>query len=171
MMTLENTVPENLFYSLPNLHHVNDNIRRWSDRAQEAGANIQPTLQKIEEIKENMPSLNVYPGERRKNEFRNGIILIYQNKMRRYYLCELIRECTFFAINKLLQDANTKFIPNSTKLIQAKTTHHWLMKQLPAPVPILRKPDEYEDLYLNMENECDNILDEIDRAREKLKLN
>ena len=167
MIGVVNGVREDPFYSMFHLYHVNGNIESWSRKARDVGADIHSTLQKIQEIKDNMPSLNHFPA----GDWRNSIVLIYQNKMRRYYLCELIRECTLQAVHRLLHDAKILHPRNLRIQTLAKDCHKWLMERVPVPVDVLHYPREYEQLYLNMEDRCNFLLYKIEEMREKLRLN
>lgn len=163
---VEKNIDEEPFYSLSNLHHVNDNIRVWTEKAKTAGTDIHLILARIQEIKNNMPSLNRFPV----NDWRNGIVLIYQNKMRRYYLCEIIRQVTLHLILKLLDDVTTQYCHKPRLENRGAECFNWLLKRLPKPVGVMHPPVVYEQLFLDMEHQCNYLIHEIDKMREKLHL-
>jgi hypothetical protein len=140
-------------------------IKSWSIKARERGIDITEQLKKIKQIVDDMPPFT-YP----ENNFKTEVILIYQNKMHRYYLCEIIREYTKKMIEKLHDDGNKHCALNQHKLRVLNHSVNWLKEKLFPPVSILYNPVNYEVIALDMQQNSNDVVSQIDNVREKLNI-
>lgn len=181
------------------LNEVDADIRTWTRKAERMGFDVQETLDKIAFIKAQMPSLQ-YDSARILANFRMisqnpanevdqsvipllplyshikqkrkiELILIFQNRMRRYYLCELIYKCAEHAIIKLQADAEKQYPPKSPKWDKSSRSISWLKKQLPKKVDdSYLKAKDYTQVFLNMQKSCNCLFQNLDDERQKLEL-
>jgi hypothetical protein len=156
-------------FSCQHLRETIYNIKTWAKKAEEDHIDISTQLNKIKYIVDNMPEIT-HP----ENSFPTEVVLIYQNKMHRYYLCEIVRDYTLKIIEKFKTEGLKKFNASykSTKNEQRKNcvlqSHLWLLRRLPEPVTILREPREYDILTIEMIDSCNSLLFKIDEMRKTL---
>ncbi len=180
------------------LNEVDIDIRRWTRKAREVGCDIQDILLKIDNLKNEMPSLQYDSGKIEANfkvisrnaasEMDDSVVrmlpiyahvkqkrmiemvLIYQNRARRYYLFQLIQKCLESQIAKMQNQAEKQFPPKSPKLEKSMRSVAWLKKQLPELNHQCLQAKEYTDLCLAMQRKFEVLMQNINSEIEKLEL-
>lgn len=149
---------EEVFYSYYNLQCVTTDIDEWTDRAHRENINIRPQLDKIQRIVDDMPQIHALDYS-----FSNGIILVYQNKMRRFYLCEIIREFTLQKINRAYESGKSIYAHKPDKLAKVEQCFNWIMKKFPPEISILLDPIHYEGIVRKLNFQCTKVLFELNK--------
>lgn len=151
------------FFSFRRLKQVDLEIMNWVAKAFFQRVPIDEPLNEIGRIINDMPEL-VHP----ERDFRTAIPLIYQNKMRRLYLCEIIRKYTRTLILRNYEQNLSIFSGNLEKLNKVEANKTKLLSLIPPEVDVLYMPHVYELILRTMNDDCGRILRKMDRMREDL---
>lgn len=158
--------------------NVNLDLKKWSEKSFKHNVNIIDLEKQLNEIDRDQPIL-----KRNSLDFVVEIVLIYQNKMRCYFLCEIIRRNMLkyiedlYALGKehferqlseLDEDDKNRRQKIHSKLNLVNQCHQFLVSLVPAQVSVLLPPEEYEENVELMKNSFRLIKMEAGKMQSKL---
>lgn len=157
---------------------ITEDLNKWTRKSAKHSIEILDLKDHLEEINQNQPKL-----KNSSLDFNVEIVLIYQNKMRRYLLCEMIRRYMVRYIENLYQGARHHFEGQlaesnhrhhyqkekiQSKLNLVDQCHRFLLKQVPAEVTLLLVPEEYEEKVEEMKHQYRFIKAKANEMKSKL---
>lgn len=152
-----------LFYSQRHLNYIKPILCDWLNKAHLNNIDIIKERRDYNKIIADKPLI-----KRSENDFTMAIILIYQNKMLRYYLCQIIRKVTLEIINKQCELYKLQAGSDFSKWKEINQRKKDLQDQTPPEVDLFFMPHVYHFIALKMDCTCTRILKDLAKIKEEL---
>ncbi len=146
---------------------INELILKWTLKANQEGIILTEILAKISKLEEDMPDLR--DCEDKEKVLGVGVILIHQNKMRRYYLIQLIHHYICESVLRVANEAEKKFANQPEKLALSRQSKKWLLNSIPdTTVNLLQLPITYTEELNKMMQIAHFVLTKLEEMKEKI---